>query len=323
MYTIKQAAARSGVSVPLLRAWERRYHVVSPARTASGYRLYDDDALERIRTMRRLVAAGWTPSNAAGAILSGAPIDLPEVEPGALGTTPNAGGDAALDESASRLIDGFVEAAAGLDGDGLEHVLDRMFAMGTFEVVADTLLLPALVALGDAWATGRVGVAGEHAASHAALRRLAAAFQAAGRAAPSDGAILVGMPPGVRHELGALAFAIAARRAGLPILYLGPDLPVADWVATAQRTRARAAIVGVLTAGDVRSAVDVGIGLREALPDLVVVFGGRSAIRAGTAFETRAAAGAGGAPPSPTPAILPEPLTEAVASLEDILRRSA
>jgi hypothetical protein len=58
MYTIKQAASRSGVSVPLLRAWERRYHIVEPARTASGYRLYDDAALERVRTMRRLVDAG-------------------------------------------------------------------------------------------------------------------------------------------------------------------------------------------------------------------------------------------------------------------------
>jgi DNA-binding transcriptional MerR regulator len=322
MYTIKQAAARSGVSVPLLRAWERRYHVVSPARTASGYRLYDDAALERIRTMRRLVAAGWTPSNAAGAILSGEPIDLPAEEPAASGSTPPSGADTASSESASQLVERFVEAAAALDGDGLERVLDRMFAAGSFEVVADTLLLPALVALGDGWAMGRVGVAGEHAASHAALRRLAAAFQAAGRAAPSDGAILVGMPPGVRHELGALAFATAARRAGLPILYLGPDLPVADWVATAERTHARAAVVGVLTAGDVRSAVDVAIGLRAALPELVIVFGGRAANRAGAAFETRSAT-PGGAPASPAPPILPEPLTEAVASLEDVLRRPA
>ena len=40
---------RSGVSVPLLRAWERRYGIVAPARTASGYRLYDEAALARLR----------------------------------------------------------------------------------------------------------------------------------------------------------------------------------------------------------------------------------------------------------------------------------
>ncbi|MBE3074340.1 MAG: MerR family DNA-binding transcriptional regulator, partial [Actinobacteria bacterium] len=41
MYTIKEASARSGVGAPLIRAWERRYGVVTPTRTASGYRLYD------------------------------------------------------------------------------------------------------------------------------------------------------------------------------------------------------------------------------------------------------------------------------------------
>ena len=37
MYTIKQASLRSGVSVPLLRQWKRRYDVVHPARTDSGF----------------------------------------------------------------------------------------------------------------------------------------------------------------------------------------------------------------------------------------------------------------------------------------------
>ena len=245
MYTIKQAASRSGVSVPLLRAWERRYGIVEPARTASGYRLYDDDALERIRTMRRLVDAGWTPSTAAGAILSGEAIALPDARSDDEAHSTRAADGLAADDG--ELVERFVEAAIAFDADGLERVLDRMFAAGTFESVADHHLLPALVAIGDAWADGRLGVAGEHAASHAALRRLAAAFQAAGRATPPDGAILVGMPPTVRHELGALAFGTAARRAGLPVLYLGPDLPVDEWVATARRTDARAAVIGVLT----------------------------------------------------------------------------
>ena len=52
MYTIKQAAIRSGLTIPTIRAWERRYGVVLPERTKSGYRLYDDDALDRLLAMR-------------------------------------------------------------------------------------------------------------------------------------------------------------------------------------------------------------------------------------------------------------------------------
>ena len=177
MYTIKQAAVRSGVSVPLLRAWERRYGIVVPARTASGYRLYDDAALARLQTMRRLVDEGWTPSSAAAAVLE----DRAPAAPAGRGSTRSRPGPA------TDLVSGFIEAAARLDAVEVERVLDAMLADGTFETVADRHLLPALVALGEAWAAGRLDVAAEHAASHAVLRRLSAAFQAAGGATPQRG----------------------------------------------------------------------------------------------------------------------------------------
>ncbi|HUQ77294.1 MAG TPA: MerR family transcriptional regulator [Patescibacteria group bacterium] len=321
MYTIKEAAARSGVSVPVLRAWERRYRIVEPARTAAGYRLYDDEALERIRTMRRLVGGGWTPSTAASAILSDDPLALAAGRPP---TNAQRGVDPAPPDVGGDLIEAFVAAAVALDVDAIEVVLDRMLGEGSFERVADTVLLPALTAVGDAWADGRLGVAGEHAASHAALRRLAAAYQAAGRQAPRDGAILVGLPPTVRHELGALAFSTAARRAMLPVLYLGPDLPVEDWVASATATRARAAVIGVVTVADVRPAVEVGAALRAANPDLMIAFGGRSAGRAGEvlAADPRFLAGSSGRRSDP-PVILPEPLRDAVRTVEDALARRA
>ena len=70
MYTIKEASTRSGVGAPLIRAWERRYGVVRPVRTASGYRLYDDAAVAILIAMRSLVASGWTASEAARAIIA-------------------------------------------------------------------------------------------------------------------------------------------------------------------------------------------------------------------------------------------------------------
>src|SRR5215213_11167645 len=76
MYNIKQAAARAGVSVPVLRAWERRYGIVAPERSPSGYRRFDDESVARVRTMRSMVESGWSPSAAAAAILEGrAPAD--------------------------------------------------------------------------------------------------------------------------------------------------------------------------------------------------------------------------------------------------------
>jgi methanogenic corrinoid protein MtbC1 len=298
MYTIKQAAARAGVTVPVLRAWERRYGIVAPARTASGYRLYDDAAIARVRSMRRLVDSGMSPSAAAGAIASGA-IPLPDPE---RSSVPS--------RSGAVLLSGrFVAAAESFDLGEIEAVLDEMFAAGTFERVADEHLLPALKALGDAWAEGRVDIAAEHAASHAILRRLSAAYQAAGRPTEEAGVILVGLPPGARHELGGLAFAVAARRAGLPILYLGPDLPVRDWVGVAVRMHARAAVIGVVTPADREPAQTVATALFTARPDLLVAFGGRNAPDDGS-----------GQPIAQRMIRLPDSLSASVAVLADALQ---
>ena len=52
----------------VLRAWERRYGVVTPERTPGGYRVYDEAALRRLRAMRRLIHDGWSASAAAAAM---------------------------------------------------------------------------------------------------------------------------------------------------------------------------------------------------------------------------------------------------------------
>jgi DNA-binding transcriptional MerR regulator len=268
MYTIKQAALRSGVNVALLRAWERRYGIVAPSRTESGYRLYDDEAIERLRAMRTLVDAGWSARQAAERVASG---DLDGLEELA-GVT--VAGPGPTDPSADPSGD-FVRAAAEIDPIAIERALDDMFASGSFERVVEDRLYPALHALGDAWAAGEVDVAGEHAASAAAVRRLGMAFEASGRGPFTGSApLLVGLPPGTRHEAAALAFATAARRAGLSVVYLGADVPVESWVAAVDRTAARGIAIGAVIERDVAAAADVIRALRAAHPDLVIGVGG-------------------------------------------------
>jgi DNA-binding transcriptional MerR regulator/methylmalonyl-CoA mutase cobalamin-binding subunit len=274
MYTIKQAASRAGVSVPVLRQWERRYGVVHPSRTPSGYPTYDEPAIARLRAMRRLIDEGWAPSAAAGAVK-----DLDEV---AVAQVLARGAERADAPDPRRtiegdLLDAFRRAAADLDMASLEHVLDEMFARGSFELVAERYLLPALRAVGQAWEAGQLDVAAEHAASHAVLRRLAVAYQASIRPLPGPGSVLVGLPPGSRHELGALVFSVAARRAGLRVIHLGADLPVADWLDAAAQADASAAVVGAVSSADVPAAAAVLEALSAARPGMLLAIGGRAA----------------------------------------------
>src|SRR4030095_6881470 len=67
MYTIKRVSEMVGVPVATLRAWQRRYQVVNPGRSDSGYRLYGAEEIAVLRRMQALVASGWSPKEAAAA----------------------------------------------------------------------------------------------------------------------------------------------------------------------------------------------------------------------------------------------------------------
>jgi methanogenic corrinoid protein MtbC1 len=250
MVTIKKAAELTGVPEHTLRAWERRYGLVEPDRTAAGYRLYDERALERIRLMHSLVRAGWSPRQAAveSARRAQAEVGLP--------------GEREL-----------VAAAAALDGDAAARVLDAQFARGSFETVVDEWLMPAMTVLGRAWASGEVSVAGEHLVSNLVMRRLAAAYEAAGQPA-SGRTILVGAPPGVDHELGLLAFATAARRAGMATVYLGSQLPAEAWRDAATKVGADAAVSSLYRRRDAARLRPVVEAVAD-LPSLGLWVGGR------------------------------------------------
>lgn len=296
MYTIKQAALRSGVNVALLRAWERRYGIVEPMRTDAGYRLYDEAAIDRLRAMRTLVDAGWSPRQAAERVATASPDEVGAIAP----SEPER---SRSESSFASTVESFIEGAARIEPTMIERALDDMFAGGSFERIVEDRLFPALHALGDAWLTGTVDVAGEHAASAAVSRRLSMAFEAAGSPSGSARPILVGLPPGARHELAALAFATAARRAGLPVVYLGADVPVESWIAAVKQTDARAIAFGVVIDRDVASADEVVQGIRAAHPELVIAVGGREAADVGNGAVLR----------------LPDRLTDAVQALGQAL----
>jgi DNA-binding transcriptional MerR regulator/methylmalonyl-CoA mutase cobalamin-binding subunit len=275
MYTIKEAASRSGVSVPLLRAWERRYGVVQPIRTAAGYRLYDEDAIRRLTAMRQLIASGFAARQAAERLATLSPGEIAETaipEPQA----PQPSDDAP--SASGALIARLVAAAREVDAPALESALDEIFGGRRFEWAADEVLMPALRAIGDAWARDEVSVAGEHAASQAVLRRLAMAYEAAG---DSGGArpVLVGLGPGARHEFGAYAFATALRRSGVPVLYLGPDLPVESWRLAAEERDAPGAVIAVPRRADAAPAEAVLRALRADRPEMLLAVGGAHAGR--------------------------------------------
>ena len=265
MYTIKQAAARTGLSIPTIRAWERRYGVVSPTRTPAGYRLYDDAAIERLTAMRALVESdGWRPSQAAERIAT------PGLDLAVLAAAPAPDRTPVGDDRPAHAADRSGGAHRGLRG-GCEGPRHRPPGADPRRGLRGPTVrarhgrrwssrpsVPSVVA----WAAGDLDVGAEHGASETVRRRLAHFFDAA-RGPMMHVQALVGMPPAGQHELGAFAFAIACRRAGLSVAFLGMDVPLASWLRMARETAVPAIVFGAVTGDDAAGVNGVVEALRK------------------------------------------------------------
>ena len=64
VFTIKTVVQETGIPPATLRAWERRYGVLSPGRSEGGYRLYSERDIAILRWLKRQVDAGVSISRA-------------------------------------------------------------------------------------------------------------------------------------------------------------------------------------------------------------------------------------------------------------------
>jgi MerR family transcriptional regulator, light-induced transcriptional regulator len=202
---IGELARRTGVATELLRAWERRYGLLSPARTDSGYRLYSAHDVERVRRMRELLGSGLSAAEAARqALAEPAPARGDEIVPAAAG--------AELRPALERLDDAAAQAA-----------FDRLLADYSAPAMLEGVVLPLLSDLGDGWERGEISVAQEHFASNLIRGRLLGL--ARGWDLGSGPRAVLASPPGERHDLGLIIFGLALREHGWRITFLGADTP--------------------------------------------------------------------------------------------------
>lgn len=207
---IGELSKRSGVSPELLRAWERRYGLLEPVRTAGGLRLYSLDDLERVRLMQQHLATGLAAAEAAG-----------EVSRGAAGAEPAA---PAFSAAAAR-----AELAAAVDRydePGVQAVVDRVLATASSDALLVDVLLPYLRDLGDRWRRGEAAIGEEHFATNVIRGRLLGLARGWGRGLGP--VALLACLPGEQHELGLLAFGLALRAHGWRVSYFGGDTPLED-----------------------------------------------------------------------------------------------
>ena len=218
-YPVRLVAVRTGLTPHVLRAWERRYGVVSPARTEGGQRLYTDLDIERLRFLRRLTDRGHAIRRIA--LLPIAELARLDEETGVVeeraasadGASRATEAEQADAESVSEAIAAALQATRRLDGVELQAVLERAAVTLGVPVFIDEVVAPALVRVGHGWAEGSVSVAQEHMAT-AVFRRVLGWLFRVYEVRDTAPRLVVATPPSQVHELGALMVATSAAAEG-------------------------------------------------------------------------------------------------------------
>lgn len=219
---IGELARRTGVATELLRAWERRYGLLAPTRTAAGYRLYSSGDVRRVRRMRELLATGLSAAEAASVARS---------EPSETAEPATAvGAQVELREALERFDDAAAHAA-----------FDRLLARLSLDAILDAVVLPLLHELGERWAAGEITVAQEHFASHVLRGRLLGLARGWDRG--TGPRAVLACPPEEHHDLALIVFGLALREQGWRITFLGADTPVDTLVDTVRRLQPAALVL--------------------------------------------------------------------------------
>lgn len=262
VFNTKAVARETGVPADTFRAWERRYGVPRPQRTAGGHRLYSERDMAIIRWLRDRTDEGVNISHAV--LLLTNTLDALEGEP------PHNDDVRTLE----RLGDDFYQALAGFDQYHAERILGEAFALYPLEQVLIELIQPTLVEVGERWHRGEINVVAEHFATQFIRRKLAALLNM------FDGhnyraTIVIGCAPSEQHDLGVLMAALFLLRRGWHVVYLGSQVPLADLLETVGVVKPALVCLSATVSETAGELAVVARALRERYPHIQVGFGGR------------------------------------------------
>lgn len=212
MYSIKAVAQATGLTVETLRAWERRYGVVSPLRDEAGRRVYRPDDVLRLRRLREATERGHPISRLA---------PLSDERLAALLDAPD---DASSPGMGRAFVERILEAAAEFRTAECEQTMTLAVAVLPPRKLVTEVLQPLLREVGERWHRGEFAISQERLVSKLVSRHIRLMLYAYDRTARLEPIVFATLP-GERHELGLLMSAMLCASRGFKVHYMGPELP--------------------------------------------------------------------------------------------------
>ena len=258
-YPIRAAAKLTGISLDTLRAWERRYNAVTPARTERG-RLYDERAIRRLLLLKSAVESG----RSIGQVASLPDAELEELERNAqsFSRKPEI---PSPPEPATPVLRPLLDAIGAYDYAAANDELGRLALLLRPNELVYRVVLPLMRSTGENWENGVFQIAQEHMLS-ACVRNLLGGLVRLQKNASGARRILFTTPPDELHEFGILAAAMLAVGHEFEVAYLGPNLPAREVLRAVDKSDPQAVVLGIMKTNATPAVVDDVHQLAAELP---------------------------------------------------------
>ena len=267
VYNLKVVLKETGLTADTLRAWERRYGLPTPQRSAGGHRLYSQRDIETIKWLMARQAEGLSISHAVDLwnekTATGVDLLADSVKPTLISPSAN---------TLEAVRREWISACMSFNEPLADQTLNQAFALYPLEIVCTEVLQLGLREIGEMWYRDEAIVQQEHFASALAHRKLDSLIAAAPPPTRSQ-TVLIGCTPGERHFFSPQLLTLLMRRRGLPVVYLGADVPLIKFDETLKQVKP--ALV-ILSAQQLHTAGQLNIVAQHLSQSLIqVAYGGR------------------------------------------------
>lgn len=229
LFPIRTVSKITGVNSVTLRAWERRYGLITPKRTETGHRLYSQEDINMIQQAQKLLEAGSSISHISRQLKSSRSFEnLLVDQPSTI-----------WQEYQERMIDAIVH----FDEETMDAVYQESLSFHAIGTVTNELIIPLLQKLGERWENTQIGsVAEEHFFSVYLRNKLGAQYHHK-RGRNNGPLLLASCMPGENHEFALLLFGLIAHENNYRTIILGADMPLDEMPYVVNQTEPDAVVL--------------------------------------------------------------------------------
>lgn len=215
VYSISDLEKLTGIKAATLRAWEQRYEIVKPRRTATNIRYYLDEDLRELLNVALLNKNGLRISKIAR---------MREEE-----RAERVAAISSINVSPDTQLDTLTLSTVEMDEFRFSHIIDTNIRQRGFEETMLQIIYPFLDKIGVLYFTGSITSVQEAFISNLIRRKIIAATDALPAPEYQERpSFCLYLPEGERQELSLLFINYLLRRRQFPTVYLGADVSPND-----------------------------------------------------------------------------------------------